>query len=126
MNEVRNRSDTLLQANLQTVELSQCNKTLLELNKLRDHPSLRHGLDAGQYCAHDPNGVKDSCQGDSGGPLQIIGNDTTPTKIVAIVSFSSTGTCGSHLPSVYTRVAHYLDWIESIVWPNGTIISHNL
>lgn len=35
--------------------------------------------------------------------------------IVGITSFGAI--CGSGLPSVYTRVSHYLDWIEENVWP---------
>lgn len=75
-----------------------------------------------QYCANDPNGKKDSCGGDSGGPLQLIANDTA-TKIVAIVSFNGIGTCGTLIPSVYTRVASFIEWIEPIVWPNEKVIS---
>lgn len=121
-NEARKRSDTLHKANLKTMPLRQCNTTLFEFNQGINTPSLRNGLIEGQYCAYDPNGVQDSCEGDSGGPLQIIGNDTVATRIVAIVSFSCTGTCGTRLPSIYTRVATYIDWIESIVWPNDEVI----
>lgn len=34
--------------------------------------------------------------------------------IVGITSFGIN--CGTALPSVYTRVAFYIDWIESIAW----------
>lgn len=102
--------------------LSLCNTTILEFNEKYDTRALRNGISENQYCAYDPNGMKDSCAGDSGGPLLKIGNDTVVTRIVAIVSFSVSGTCGSRLPSVYTRAASYLDWIESIVWPDNEII----
>lgn len=102
--------------------LSQCNTTLMELNVKIDLPSLRNGISENQYCAYDPEGLRDSCAGDSGGPLSIIGNDTVATRIVGIVSFSASGSCGTQLPSIYTRVAYYVDWIESIVWPNNLIV----
>lgn len=119
---VRQRPDGLLETNLKTMPLSQCNTTLLKFNQKRDLPAIRDGISESQYCAYDPNGKKDSCDGDSGGPLQIIGNRTVPTTIIAIVSFSPSGSCGTRTPSVYTRVAAYMNWIESIVWPNDVVI----
>lgn len=57
-------------------------------------------------------------QGDSGGPLQT--NHTTKDNIFFIVGVTSFGkNCGSQIPAVYTRVAYYLDWIESVVWPQN-------
>lgn len=40
--------------------------------------------------------------------------------IVGITSFGAS--CGSEVPGVYTRVAEYLDWIESVVWPKTVTI----
>lgn len=52
----------------------------------------------------------------SGGPLQYFpSNESAVATVIGIVSFGIG--CGSRLPSVYTRVAYYLDWIEPIVWP---------
>lgn len=99
--------------------LSECNATLLNYNKERDLPAFRNGIDKSQYCAIDPIGTKDSCQGDSGGPLQTVQTYSNPTKVVGIVSFGVA--CGHGLPGIYTRVAHYIDWIGSYVWPNGQI-----
>lgn len=43
----------------------------------------------------------------------------SPNGMSTVVGVTSFGiSCGSALPSVYARVAFYLDWIESIVWPN--------
>lgn len=55
-----------------------------------------------------------SCEGDSGAPLQIFRNQFA--HIVGIVSIGIG--CGTGYPTIYTRVAHYVDWIESRVWPN--------
>lgn len=71
-------------------------------------------LSDSQLCA---NGKKtDACKGDSGGPLfNIIPiKDFQEIKAfqVGIVSFAPAATCGVQaLPSVYTRVERYLDWI---------------
>lgn len=103
--------------------LSECNTALMKFNQGIDLPSLRDGISRNQYCASDPEGNKDSCEGDSGGPLHIWFNDSAPSRIVGIVSFSPSGSCGRKLPSVYTRVAYYINWIESIVWPNNEVIA---
>lgn len=97
---------------------SQCNDTLLTLNKGKNLAAYRDGLQETQYCAWDPTGHSDSCQGDSGGPLQLI-TDAEPVKIVGVVSFGTA--CGTNQPGIYTRVGKYVDWIGSHVWPNGEI-----
>lgn len=97
---------------------TDCNERILLYNLLVNLPVFRNGISDGQYCAYDPHAKKDSCQGDAGGPLQLIPNDSTVAHVVGIVSFSFD--CGSSIPGIYTRVAHYLDWIEPIVWP-GTM-----
>lgn len=79
----------------------------------------QYGIDDGNYCAYDPNRRNDSCQGDSGGPLQTPAHDIVEAKVLGIVSFGIG--CASGYPGIYTRVAYYLDWIESIVWPNDVI-----
>lgn len=59
-------------------------------------------------------------QGDSGGPLQTVHNKhACMYTIVGITSFGVY--CGSEYPGIYTRAYLYIDWIESIVWPNSTI-----
>ena len=99
-----------------TMPLDECNAKLLEYNKELNDPALGDGLSQGQYCTFHPKG-SDSCNGDSGGPVQLFKNSRFST-VVAVISFGA-GRCGSGLPSVNTRVAYYLDWIESVVWPNG-------
>ncbi|XP_044265437.1 uncharacterized protein LOC123011852 [Tribolium madens] len=71
-----------------------------------------------QICANGP-AKEDACKGDSGGPLV---NATTDTGgdlryfQLGIVSFASSLTCGDpNLPTVYTRVDKYLQWIEENV-----------
>lgn len=90
--------------------------TLVGLNELRNQPSLE-GLSEGQLCAYDPKGEKDACQGDSGGPIQITDIGNAVSTIVGVVSFGDS--CATAAPAIYTRVAYYLDWIESYVWPEA-------
>lgn len=110
------RPVVLLKTNVTSMSLQQCNTTLYEYNLQSNQESLRNGLSESQYCAYDPAAMNDACQGDSGGPLQVPITGAI-SKVLGIVSFGIS--CGTTLPSVYTRVASYLDWIEPIVWPNS-------
>ena len=96
--------------------LSECNTTILEWNREKNLPVFRNGVMAGQYCAFDPSARNDSCQGDSGGPLQVYHSDSNKTQVIGVVSFGIG--CGTALPSMYTRVAYYYEWIKSHVWPD--------
>lgn len=68
-----------------------------------------------QICANGP-AKEDACKGDSGGPLVNATSDTGGDLRyfqLGIVSFASSLTCGDpNLPTVYTRVDKYLQWIE--------------
>lgn len=119
VNKARTRSDILRKTDLITMPLSRCNATVLEYNQQRNEKPFRNGVSETQYCAYDPEGRKDSCEGDSGGPLQIIPHNSNIAKVVGVVSFGIA--CGSPFPGIYTRVASYVDWIESHVWPDGKI-----
>ena len=108
------QSNVLLKTQLTTMPLAECNAKLLELFRFEE--SLRDGLSQGQYCTYDPRNISDSCKGDSGGPVQYLKSPRIP-MVVGVISFGFG--CGNGLPSINTRVAYYLDWIESVVWPNG-------
>ncbi|XP_016966494.1 brachyurin [Drosophila biarmipes] len=62
----------------------------------------------GVICA---KGLKDEtvCTGDSGGPLVL--KDTQ--MVVGITSFGPADGCETNIPGGFTRVTHYLDWIET-------------
>lgn len=94
--------------------LSQCNQTYLKYNEDAKRSEFQNGISESQYCAWDPCGKIDTCKGDSGGPLQIFHKSHT-AHVIGVVSFGIS--CGTDFPSVYTRVAFYLDWIASHVWP---------
>lgn len=74
-------------------------------------------LDDIQLCAGGTNGSIDVCLRHYEGPLQIRSVDDDKIYfIVGIISFGEF--CGFiKTPSVYTRVSHYVHWIENVVWP---------
>ena len=55
-------------------------------------------------------GGKDTCQGDSGGPLF----RSDPFRLVGIVSWGQ-GCAVAGYPGVYTRVADFIDFVQSVV-----------
>ncbi|XP_023160393.1 serine protease 1 [Drosophila hydei] len=59
-------------------------------------------------CIATPN-KSSTCQGDSGGPLVL---DSTG-RLIGVTSFVSSSGCQSGLPSGFTRVTSYLDWIKT-------------
>ncbi|XP_065171091.1 serine protease snake-like isoform X2 [Atheta coriaria] len=105
-------ADHLQLMQLQEADFTVCKNAYLNAGERR----LEHGVDNdSQMCAG--KGDVDTCSGDSGGPLQIPNkmNDTGFT-VIGITSFGKK--CGlTTKPSVYTRVSYYIEWIESIVWP---------
>lgn len=70
-----------------------------------------------QICYGHKSQAKDTCRGDSGGPLQIKHKKINCMWLVlGVTSFGKK--CGSiGEPGIYTKVSHYVPWIESIVWP---------
>lgn len=103
------------------MSLSECNSTIFNHAASRNWTTFRSGIDRSYYCAADPNKVSDTCKGDSGGPLQLVRRNLDLSTILGVIS---TGLpCGSSwsFPGIYTRVAFFIDWIESHVWPNGEI-----
>ncbi|XP_063363951.1 serine protease persephone-like [Cydia amplana] len=105
------RSNTLLKANVTIVARSKCSESYTS-TKWRKLPN---GISDTQVCAGDPDGLRDTCQGDSGGPLQSLSEPDGQTRLVGVTSFGRG--CGSAVPGVYTRLSHYLDWLESVAWP---------
>uniref|UniRef100_A0A2A4K236 Peptidase S1 domain-containing protein n=1 Tax=Heliothis virescens TaxID=7102 RepID=A0A2A4K236_HELVI len=71
-----------------------------------------------QMCYGDDGIPRDTCQGDSGGPLQILNPDGFCTYlIIGVTSVGNTNCAQVGFPGLYTRVSHYVPWIESVVWP---------
>ncbi|XP_033308247.1 tryptase-like isoform X2 [Bombus bifarius] len=81
--------------------------------------AIPYGIMPSMICAGDTlsGWNKDTCHGDSGGPLQIPHpRNECLFQVLGITSFGQ-GCAIVNTPGVYTRVSHYLNWIEDIVWP---------
>lgn len=103
-------STSLQFAKVKTWNIFRCNNAV---------PSEVRPIQNTQMCA---NGQKDqdACKGDSGGPLfnlTIDGNKKEFKMLqIGIVSFGASKACGNReLPTVYTRVDGYLQWITDNV-----------
>ncbi|KAJ6640317.1 Serine protease snake [Pseudolycoriella hygida] len=103
-------SSQLLKVDLKIFSNNECT------NGYKNDRSLINGIVESQLCAGDSAGEKDTCQGDSGGPLQTSTSNGRQIvyHLLGVTSFGKA--CATTLPGVYTRVSHYLDWIESVVW----------
>lgn len=99
-------SDHLLEVNLQQFTINECKKSY------QPGSQLPVGVnEESQICAGSMYEKKDTCKGDSGGPLQIKSEFPCMHSIVGITSFGKG--CGNiGVPGVYTRVSHFIDWIE--------------
>ncbi|KAL0111197.1 hypothetical protein PUN28_012834 [Cardiocondyla obscurior] len=113
-------SDDLLKVILRLVSHESCNASFFDGISL----ALPQGIvDDWQICAGGDG--KDTCQGDSGGPLSIFG--TVHQCLYTVIGITSLGkACGDITPGVYTRVYHYIPWIEKIVWSEYFNISSNI
>lgn len=100
------------------MQRSLCSQVYSQNPETAQNPFFADGFGKGQLCALDYNGKNDSCFGDDGGPIQVFEGNSNVATIVGVVSFGYEP-CGSVFPSIYTRVATYLDWIERNVWPNS-------
>lgn len=60
-------------------------------------------------CAWDPRG-SDVCKGDSGGPLLT----SDKTTVLGVVSFGPQDCQDANIPSVFTRISEYTDFIERL------------
>ncbi|XP_039961785.1 serine protease Hayan-like [Bactrocera tryoni] len=110
--KTRRQSNVLLKASVKAISAENCRKAYVRGGVL---PS--RGILPTQICASDPNSISDACWGDSGGPLNLI-IDEAYRKMHVIGVVSAGDGCASVTPSLYTRVASYLDFIEDIVWKN--------
>ncbi|EDW82008.2 uncharacterized protein Dwil_GK25361 [Drosophila willistoni] len=104
-------SDVKRKATLHVLSLDQCQAA---------YETQGYKLGEGQLCASGGLGV-DSCSGDSGGPLTAEAN--TPQRdrydyLAGVVSYGKTECGKSDFPGVYTRISHYMDWIEATIRDN--------
>ncbi|XP_017149816.1 serine protease snake [Drosophila miranda] len=98
-------SSHLLKVSLERFSEEQCSR------RLEHHIDIRT-----QLCAGSRSSNADTCYGDSGGPVFVQHSSFACLKqVIGITSYGLV--CGEKgLPSVYTKVHLFTDWIESIVW----------
>lgn len=95
--------------------LPQCNRIYMDYNKDKNHTAFRDGLSRGQYCAYDP--AKGSCALAGGSPLLNFPPSPSRPTIIGSISLEVGDKCSNNRPEIFTRVAYYIPWIESHVWP---------
>ncbi|KAE8740928.1 hypothetical protein FOCC_FOCC013540 [Frankliniella occidentalis] len=108
-------ADELMEVSIYRTKYEECRKAYEDgSTKL----ALPRGVDNDtQLCAGQGQLMKDACQGDSGGPLQTpVIKPMCMFRVAGVVSLGQG--CGFGTPGIYTRVSHYVPWIESIVWPD--------
>nr|XP_022920347.1 brachyurin-like [Onthophagus taurus] len=69
-------------------------------------------------CTDGKDGFGSICHGDVGAPLVIDG------VLVGIASFIHQNGCDSKTPSVYTRVSHYVSWIDDTIRNASFPVNH--
>ncbi|XP_034489720.1 serine protease persephone-like isoform X3 [Drosophila innubila] len=115
----RHTSKKLLRAPLNIVPLDQCQ--LSYMGQPTSSRFLEKGIVDSLLCAADLlRQAADACQGDSGGPL-VYERDIVNSKYTLLGIISSGFGCATKTPGLYARVASYLDFIESVVWPNNVV-----
>jgi len=96
-------AEVLQKVRVQVFDNSECHQAY--------YPRFKIGIRSWHLCAGTQEGGKGTCHGDSGGPLQCrIGNTW---HIAGITSFGS-GCAKPGFPDVYTRVTHFLNWINQL------------
>lgn len=99
---------------MKKVTLDQLEVRLCE-NQYGSLEKFTRGIVDSQLCLGGNDRHADVCLGDSGSPVQILTEPVSSTyHVVAVTSHLLCDARES--PSVYTRVASYIDWIEEVVW----------
>lgn len=93
--------------------------------------TIPNGTTSGMLCVINSDQLRTSSSGSSGSPLQSVNTRTCMYTVVGVTCFvdyfsEKDQDEKSTVLDVYTRVAHYLDWIEQIVWnvePSTTTVA---
>ena len=65
-------------------------------------------------------------QGDSGGPLVCLKSTSDIYTLAGVTSFARNGCQLTDSPGVFTRVSHYIDWIQDHVGGNAVLCRSRL
>ncbi|XP_076752173.1 uncharacterized protein LOC143424158 [Xylocopa sonorina] len=96
--------DTLQEVQLPVISTEECRRKTLFLPLYR--------ITSGMLCAGLKDGGRDACLGDSGGPLVCSGSDNKYT--LHGITSNGYGCARPGRPGVYTKVHHYLPWVEYV------------
>ncbi|XP_039761219.1 uncharacterized protein LOC120634571 isoform X2 [Pararge aegeria] len=96
--------DTLQEVELPVISTAECRRRtrLLPLYRVTDD----------MFCAGYERGGRDACLGDSGGPLMC--QEADRWYIYGVTS-NGYGCARANRPGVYTKVSHYIEWIDSMM-----------
>lgn len=100
-----------MKADIAEVPLPECRDIYKDAYEDIAVPGIEDGITDGIMCARNSSSYADTCQGDSGSGLNF--HEKKNFFVVGITSFGIT--CGGKLPSFYTRVSEYIDWIEEVL-----------
>lgn len=103
-----NFPNVLHEVELNLTTNDECRSTLADSLGIRPQNA---GITSQMICATQPATGQGTCQGDSGGPL-IVQTSTGPEQ-VGIVSWGI-GCAEQGYPGVFTRVAEFADWLNTI------------
>lgn len=97
-------AEALNQARLPIIDFKNCRQKKFWGERVRDS----------MICAgfRDTEGPPAACQGDSGGPL-LCQEGQDRWEVHGVVSFGPIGCTVENKPSVFTRTAAYIPWIEA-------------
>ncbi|KAJ8956742.1 hypothetical protein NQ318_014098 [Aromia moschata] len=97
--------NNLQKVNIPIVEINECKSALDALLSSGTSPlDLKANI-----CTGPLTGGISACSGDSGGPL------ASKQGVIGVVSWGVMPCGSAGAPSVYTKVSHYVDWIEKNV-----------
>lgn len=105
-------SQILQQVQVPVLTNDVCKDRYKKQNKLISEQQF----DEAVLCAGVLEGGKDSCQGDSGGPLMspVMKKGVSRWYQIGVVSYGI-GCARADVPGVYTKVQHFIDWIQKKV-----------
>uniref|UniRef100_A0A2A4K714 Peptidase S1 domain-containing protein n=1 Tax=Heliothis virescens TaxID=7102 RepID=A0A2A4K714_HELVI len=108
-------ADNLQEVNLEEFSASECRRHFPPHRLLKRGYMHKMQMCYGGDAETEP---RDTCEGDSGGPLQVVSELSKCLRtIIGVTSYGRA--CGyAGVAGMYTRVHHYVPWIESIVWPD--------
>ncbi|KOX78153.1 Enteropeptidase [Melipona quadrifasciata] len=97
--------DTLQEVQLPVISTEECRRKTLFLPLYR--------ITSGMLCAGLKDGGRDACLGDSGGPL--VCSESNNKYTLQGITSNGYGCARPGRPGVYTKVHHYLSWIEYVI-----------